>query len=116
MDDEEEVRNWGKMILEENGYTVLTASQRQGCSEHLQNGNEQNSLVILDLIMPELDGRQCLRELLKINPGLKVLVQSGIASGSAAVKSLDLGARGFVRKPYGVSEFLKAVSQILREA
>jgi signal transduction histidine kinase/CHASE1-domain containing sensor protein len=116
VDDEEEVRNWGKMILEENGYTVLTARNGKDALNIYRTEMNRISLVVLDLIMPELDGRQCIRELLKINPGLKVLVQSGVASGSAAVKSLDLGARGFVRKPYRVSEFLKAVNQILREA
>jgi signal transduction histidine kinase/CHASE1-domain containing sensor protein len=116
VDDEEDVRNCGKIILEDCGYTVLTALNGQDALNIYKQEMNRISLVILDLIMPELDGSRCIRELLKINPELKVLIQSGVASGSTAVKSLDLGARGFVRKPYRVSEFLNAVGQILREA
>ncbi|MFH0957502.1 MAG: ATP-binding protein [Pseudomonadota bacterium] len=116
VDDEDEVRKYGRTILEKSGYKVLTATNgREALNTYKQEMN-RISLVILDLIMPELDGRECIGELLKINPDLRILVQSGVASGSAAVKSLDLGARGFVRKPYRVREFLQAVREILTEA
>jgi len=69
--------------------------------------------VILDLIMPEMGGTECLKELLKIDPQVKVLVASGY-SGDASVKdTIQLGAKGFVSKPFRVNELLREVREVL---
>lgn len=71
------------------------------------------SLVLLDLIMPVMDGWQCLAKILRIDPKAKVVIASGyIASGLA--KGLQAkGAMGFVQKPFETSQLLTAIRKIL---
>ncbi len=72
VDDEEFVRDLAERILGKAGYTVLTASNGREALEMFRKQKQEISLVILDLIMPEMGGKQCLWELMKINPDLKV--------------------------------------------
>ena len=67
------------------------------------------SLVILDLIVPKLGGKRCLEELLKIHPGLKVLIASGYSDAKSRDDLLQAGAKGFVAKPFQMSQLLKTV-------
>ena len=74
VDDEELVRDLGKRILERSGYTVLTAANGKEALDLYNREMGKISLVILDLIMPEMGGKQCLEELLKIDPKARVLI------------------------------------------
>ena len=69
--------------------------------------------MILDLIMPEMGGKQCLEELLKIDPQVKALVASGFAANGQTKEAMETGARGFVSKPYNVKHMLQAVRGVL---
>jgi PAS domain S-box-containing protein len=113
VDDEELVRDLGTRILRRAGYTVLTATNGVEALElySLQPGTI--SLVILDLIMPEMGGKQCLEELLNIDPSVKVLVASGYAQTGPARAATQAGAKGFVSKPYDIRELLKTVRDVL---
>ena len=113
VDDEELVRDLGKRILELSGYTVLTAVNGKAALDlYRQNGNEM-SMVILDLIMPEMGGKECFQELLKINSKVKILIASGYTSGGTLKDAIDLGAGGFIRKPYDMRQMLRAVREVL---
>ena len=113
VDDEEFVRDVGKRILERSGYTVLTAANGKEALELYEREREKISLVILDLIMPGLGGKQCLDELLKIDPQVKTLIASGFAANGQTTEALERGARGFVGKPYDVRKMLEAVRDVL---
>ncbi len=63
--------------------------------------------------MPQMGGKQCLEELLKINPKQKILIASGHSSDVSTKESLATGAKGFVRKPYNMKELLRAVRHTL---
>lgn len=63
--------------------------------------------------MPEMGGKQCLDELLKINPALRILVASGYAADASTEESLASGAIGFVSKPYNMKQLLRAVRHAL---
>ena len=113
VDDEEFVRDLGKRILERSGYTVLTAANGKAALElYRVNGNEI-SMVILDLIMPEMGGKDCFQELLKINSKVKILIASGYTSGGTLKDAVDLGAGGSIRKPYDMKQMLRAVREVL---
>ncbi len=73
VDDEDVVRDLGELILTESGYSVLTAKNGKEALEIYQNERGRIALVILDLLMPEMGGRQCMQELIKINPTIRVL-------------------------------------------
>ncbi len=113
VDDEEYVRDLGKRILERSGYTVLTAANGKEALELYKRERTRISLVILDLIMPEMGGMQCLEELLKIAPKARVLIASGFAANGHSKEVMETGARGFVAKPYNVRQMLQAVRGVL---
>ncbi len=116
VDDEEFVRDLGKRILERSGYTVLTAANGKEALDLYKTEREKISVVILDLIMPEMGGKQCLEELLKIDPKVRVLIASGFAADGRTKAAMETGARGFVDKPYNMKRMLQAVRGVLDEA
>ena len=65
--------------------------------------------------MPEMDGKQCLKELLKINPGVNVIVASGYSADGPTKETLQGGARGFVSKPFDMRQLLQTVRKVLDE-
>jgi DNA-binding NtrC family response regulator len=113
VDDEEYVRSLGQRILEKSGYCVITADNGREAVAIYRYRKDEISLVILDLIMPLMDGRQCLREILKINPEAKVLVASGFSPDGGTQRTLEDGAKGFVGKPYNLKELLTTVRDVL---
>jgi len=112
-DDEELVRDLGKRILERSGYRVLLAANGKEALARYKKEQENISLVILDLIMPEMSGGQCLEELLKVNPGVKVLVATGFSPDAQMQQGLDKAAKGLVFKPYDVKKLLQSVRDAL---
>lgn len=113
VDDEEFVRELGRRILAKSGYTVLVAS---GCEDALgiyRSKQEEISVIILDLMMPGMGGKDCLKEILKINPEAKVLIASGYAADETTKECLSSGAKGFIAKPYRAGAFLQQVRKTL---
>jgi two-component system cell cycle sensor histidine kinase/response regulator CckA len=115
VDDEEFVRDLGARILSKAGYNVLTATNGREALDLFEKKRTQISLVILDLIMPEMGGKECLKELRKIDPQLKVLIASGLSADPPMRESPELAARGFVSKPFRFKEFLRQVRKVLDE-
>ncbi|MGO9569460.1 MAG: PAS domain S-box protein [Desulfomonilaceae bacterium] len=113
VDDEELIRDLGKRILERSGYIVLTAANGKDALNVYKEEGNKISLVILDLVMPEMGGKQCFQELLRINPQVKVLLASGYTSGGTLKDDTELSARGFVGKPYDMKQMLQTVREIL---
>jgi DNA-binding response OmpR family regulator len=79
---------------------------------YTQREGERISLVILYLSMPEMDGKKCLEEILRVNTKAKVIMASGyseagLGSGATAV------AMGFIQKPYDIRQLLTAIRAIL---
>jgi len=115
VDDEESIRDLGERILTQAGYTVLTAGNGQEALEVYQEQQADISLVILDLIMPEMGGRQCLEELLKIDSDAKVLIASGLSVNGPTREAIKGQTRGFVGKPFDMSQLLQTVRKVLDE-
>jgi two-component system cell cycle sensor histidine kinase/response regulator CckA len=113
VDDDETIRDLGKETLAIAGYKVLTASNGREALAIYANAQGEVSLVVLDLIMPQMGGKQCLEQLLKIDPKVKVLISTGHSSNGSAEETRVSGARGFVSKPYTRNQFLRAVRQTL---
>ena len=115
VDDEQTVRNLGEKVLSRLGYTVFTAPHGESALELYRKKQEQIDLVILDLIMPGMGGWRCLEELLKIDRGVRVLIASGYAANAPMRESIDIGAKGFVSKPYKMNRMLRVVREVLDE-
>jgi len=113
VDDEELIRDLGSRILLKAGYSVLTANNGKEALEIYRKEQGRISLVILDLIMPEMGGKQCIQELLKIDSLVKVLLASGYSSARETEKTIESRSRGIVRKPYEMRGLLEAVRRAL---
>ncbi|AFM26160.1 PAS domain-containing hybrid sensor histidine kinase/response regulator [Desulfomonile tiedjei] len=112
-DDEVLVRDLGSRFLTKSGYRVLTAANGREALAIYKEHRSNISLVILDLIMPEMDGAQCLNELVKIDPHVRVIVSSG-HSDSERLKDVHFESiKAFVKKPYDVKQFLSVVRSVL---
>jgi PAS domain S-box-containing protein len=113
VDDEEPIRSLGTQILEEFGYTVLTAADGESALRLYSEEQEKIDLVILDLIMPGMGGKLCLVELLKINLEAKVAIASGYSPDGPTKEILKNGAKGFISKPYDLRQMLRVVREVL---
>jgi len=107
------VRDLVVTILETFGYTVLSAGDGQEALEVYEKEQGNISLVILDIIMPRMDGKECLEQLLRINPAVKVIISSGVGQEDLINEVVKIGAKGAVNKPYGMRQLLGMVRQVL---
>lgn len=108
VDDEEMVREVSREILQGLGYTVVTAAGGEEAEALLRASLEGEGpvpdLVILDMIMPGVSGKETLERLKALRPELKILLCSGYALNGTAQEILDLGCDGFVQKPFTLEE------------
>jgi len=116
VDDEEMIIYVGRAMLERLGYRVFTApGGRQAVEAVTEMGNEID-LVILDMIMPGMDGGKTFDRIREIKPDLPVMLSSGYAINGQANEIMSRGCNGFIQKPFNISEFSKQVRKILDEA
>ncbi|RJQ65709.1 MAG: response regulator [Desulfobacteraceae bacterium] len=115
IDDEPYLRSLAQEMLTGNGYRVLTAaSGEEGVLLYRQQGYGIG-LILLDLIMPGMGGKQCLAEILKLNPRAKVLISSGYTMVSPDEDPVLIRARAFVSKPYNFRDMLQRIRSLLAE-
>jgi PAS domain S-box-containing protein len=115
VDDEESIRTFASAILERFGYRVLTGASGEEALEIIGRTGGKIALVILDLGMPGMGGHRCLEEIRKIDPPAKVLIASGYSMNAQVKKSLEMGAAGYIGKPYRINVLLRKVREILDE-
>jgi PAS domain S-box-containing protein len=111
-EDEETVRKQMVRILEGNGYTVLQAPNGTRAVELFRERRDDIALVLLDVIMPELDGWHAFLEMDKLRPGLKVLFSTGYAANVVPADFSASGAR-MLSKPYKPQTLLSQVREAL---
>lgn len=113
VDDDEMVRGAAREMLRSIGYEVMCCNDGdEALSLYEQNGNGFD-VVVLDIVMPRLDGVACLRELKRINPDIVVVAVSGYSDKAKETEILQEGARAFLRKPFHVSELTQTLSKAL---
>lgn len=113
VEDEELVRNLEVSILERAGYQVLAVADGLEALDVYAKQRDNIALVILDIVMPRMDGQACLRELMKINPAVKVLISSGVAQDDRVKEVVDLGAKGSLLKPYSIKALQAKVQELI---
>jgi len=110
IDDEPQIRKFLRISLTSQGYEVIEASD--GATGLAQAALAEPSLVVLDLGLPDLDGKEVLRRILA-ERSLPVLVLSVRSDEAEKVQALDLGALDYVVKPFSVNELLARVRRLL---
>jgi len=113
IDDEDLVLEVGRKFLKFMGYNVLTARDGEEALEMYQAQREKIALVILDLVMPRMEGGEVLNRLKQITPGVRVLISSGYGVNGEVSKTLERGAKGFIQKPFDMKELSQVVRSIL---
>lgn len=113
VDDEDMVIEGCGELLDKTGYTVLTAKGGKEAIEIYKKKQNRIDLVILDMIMPEMDGGETYKRLKEINPDIKVLLSSGHSMDDPTAGILKRECDGFIQKPFDIMDLSKKIREIL---
>ncbi len=114
VDDEQHIADVVVYILEENGFTVLTALDGDVGFEIFKK--EKPDLVILDLMLPGLSGHELFREMRNIRSDIPVIMLTSRSEEIDRVLGLELGADDYVTKPFSTRELAARVKSVLRRS
>jgi len=110
VDDEEVVRDVGRAMLDTLGYEVLLAANGKEGVEVFRRNREKISMVILDLMMPVMDGKKAFEEIRRIDPRARVIISTGF-SGDEDVDILkEMGASAILPKPYSYDTMTRVIT------
>jgi two-component system response regulator AtoC len=112
VDDEPGMLRYIKTLLEVDDHKVETASSGEEALERVQKGL-QPDLVLLDLLMPGIDGLQTLEQLRQLQPGIKVVMLSCVSDTRKVVSAIRLGAQDYLTKPFEKAELDRVIDQCL---
>ncbi len=112
-EDNEDVRNLAVRVLKKGGYQVLIASDGHEAVEIFQEHADEVDLVMLDLVMPRLGGREAGEKILQIMPGIRILFASGYDPTSVGKEIQGLADGDLLMKPFGIPDLLAKVREIL---
>lgn len=113
VDDETAILEVTKASLETFNYQALTASDGVEAVTLYAAHRNQISVVLTDMMMPSMDGLTTIRTLQKINPQVKIIAVSGIASREQLAKAAEIGVKTFLSKPYTTQELLEIINKVL---
>lgn len=98
-------------LLTSNGYTVVEAEN--GLDAIAMYKEQKPDGVLLDITMPEMDGLTALKELTKVDAGVRVCMVTGMGQQTMVMEAMKSGAKDFVLKPYKEDRVLAALEKIL---
>lgn len=113
VDDEKPLREFVRRNLEVRGYKVLTASNGLEALALFKNQNIE--LVIMDIMMPHMDGLEAMRRI-RQDSHVPMIILTAMGEETDKVRAFDLGADDYLTKPFGVGELLGRVKAVLRRA
>ncbi len=113
VDDEVAILEITKTSLETYNYKAITASDGIEAVAMYTAHHEQISLVLTDMMMPLMDGPTTIRTLKKINPQVKIIAVSGLASSDKLTQAASYGVKTFLSKPYTTKELLETIDGVL---
>jgi len=113
VDDEKPLRDFVRRNLEVRGYHVLTASNGVEAMAVFQN--ENINVVIMDIMMPHMDGLEATRRI-REESHVPIIILTAMDEETDKVRAFDLGADDYLTKPFGVGELLGRVKAVLRRA
>ncbi len=115
VDDEAAIRNITQASLENHAYRVLTAEDGiEAIALYAQHKDEIHA-VLIDMMMPAMDGPATIRTLRHIQPKVKIVAVSGLISNEKLTQARCYGVNSFLSKPYTTQELLKTLAQVLHQ-
>jgi len=115
VDDEDDVRNTAKRMLEKLGFDVITARNGREAVDLFSSQMDSIRCILLDMTMPVWDGERTLHELKKIKPDIKIVLNSGYTEHNTAQLFVDQGQAHFIKKPYSLEELKQTLKQVFNE-
>src|ERR1700740_2230146 len=112
VDDEPGMLRYIRTLLEVDDYKVETATTGEEAVARVQKGLHPD-LVLLDVLMPGIDGLQTLEQLRQIRPGVKVVMLSCVSDTRKVVQAIRLGAQDYLTKPFQKAELTTVIDQCL---
>jgi len=103
----------GQAMLEDLGYHVVVANGGKEAIEAVNNMGNEIDLVILDLIMPGIDGGKAFDRIREIQPGMPVILASGYAINGQANEIMRKGCNGFIQKPFNIYELSSKIRKMI---
>jgi len=112
VDDDTAVRESMKTALEDFGYNVITACDGEEGLNLFKANNSRIDAVLLDMVMPKMSGKELLTQMLKIDPGVKVIISSG-HSEDQYHDTIIKSAKNYLNKPFEIDELENTLRQVL---
>ena len=116
VDDESIILEVGRRLLKELGYKIFIARSGKSALKIFSACHDVIDLVILDIVMPELDGKEVYVQMKEIKPDLHVLLASGYSIDWQARQLLEDGCHGFIQKPFKFNELSLEIRRILENS
>jgi len=114
VDDEQSVRDFLKTSLTSLGYTVSTQAEGAAGVEYYREHHRKIDLVILDVIMPRMNGQDAFRKMKEVDPDVRVLVSSGYSHSQETGQMLNEGALELLSKPFQITELSETIARHIR--
>jgi len=115
VDDEAPIRITARHVLKAAGFNVITAVDGADALQQYREHGAAIHAIVLDMMMPIMDGMTTLKELAKLNPNVKVITASGLRPAERDGDTFALKPRAFLQKPYSDEELLKTLDQVMRD-
>ena len=113
VDDDREICDYMETFLTKDGLEVKTLSDPEEVAEEVKNGGYH--MVVLDLMMPKMDGVEALQRIRKVDSDIAVVIFTGYPSLETAVQSMKLDAVDYLKKPFDPDEFREVVGRVMRK-
>jgi DNA-binding NtrC family response regulator len=113
IDDEAVVRRMAGDMMRYLGYEVTCIGDSREAVEFYREHYASIDLVMIDMIMPGLGGRECFQAMKEINPAIRAVLSTGYGQDSAVQKIIDEGVQGFIQKPYEVDDLSQMIARVL---
>lgn len=114
VDDSKMIRNQIERVLNNSRFEFCGAAQDgQEAIEEFKVLNPR--VVTMDLTMPRMDGLEAIRQMMQLDPGIRILVVSALKDTDTALEALELGAYGFLSKPFTDYDLVTAVEELISD-
>jgi two-component system OmpR family response regulator len=113
VDDDREICDYMETFLSKDGLEVKTLSDPDVVPEEVKNGGYH--MVVLDLMMPKVDGVEVLQRIRKVDSDVAVVIFTGYPTFESAVQSMKLDAVDYLKKPFDPDEFREVVDRVMRK-
>lgn len=113
VEDNPEVLNLNRTVLETFGYRIIEAVNGEDAIEQFTKHQDEIKLILMDVVMPKMNGRQAYMEIAKIRPDIKVLFMSGYTADVVLEKGITTEDFNFMHKPATPMELLRRIREIL---